>query len=105
MVAEPRLALVRFAVMRGGQPVAQAVAPVNIMRQGVRWLQLYDPVSFSDKPTAEYLLTRLLVHVELDPISAKGKKRKQKANSKKMKKEALQFKVALKNICIACQSH
>ena len=36
-VAEPRLALLRFAVLRGGNPVAQTVVPVHRMRQGVRW--------------------------------------------------------------------
>jgi hypothetical protein len=69
-VAEPRLALIRFTVLRGGvhvtnwriktchKPfrngswllkVAQTVVPVNRIRPGVRWLQLFDPVSNSDK--------------------------------------------------------
>jgi hypothetical protein len=68
-VAEPRLALLRLAVRRGGAVVAQAVVPVHLMRQGVRWCQLYDPVSHSHEVTADFLLTRLVVVVSAEPAS------------------------------------
>ena len=66
-IAEPRLALMRFTVMRQGVPCAQTVVPCHLMRPGVRWVQLYDPLSYSDKVTADYLLTRLLVLVHKEP--------------------------------------
>ena len=74
-VAEPRLALLRFTVLRGGLPVAQTVIPVHRMRKGVRWTQLYDPLSYSDKATSDYLLTRLLVMVHFEPFGDVAKKR------------------------------
>ena len=67
-IAEPRLALMRFTVMRHGVPCAQTAVPCHLMRPGVRWLQLYDPLSYSDKVTSDYLLTRLLVFVHKEPL-------------------------------------
>jgi hypothetical protein len=74
-VAEPRLALLRFTVLRQGMPCAQTVVPVHRMRKGVRWTQLYDPLSYSDKVTADYLLTRLLVMVHIEPFGDVANKR------------------------------
>ena len=71
-VAEPRLALLKLTVLRKGVPIAQTVVPVHRMRTGLRWTQLYDPLSYSDKVTADFLLTRLLVLVHLKPyVSSK----------------------------------
>jgi chemotaxis protein histidine kinase CheA len=72
-VAEPRLALLRFTVLRQGVPCAQTVVPCHLMRPGVRWVQLYDPLSYSDKVTSDYLLTRLLVLVHKEPLGSKAK--------------------------------
>ena len=66
-VAEPRLALLKFVVLRKGVAIAQTVVPVHRMRSGLRWTQLYSPEAFSDKVSADYLLTRLLVMVDRKP--------------------------------------
>jgi len=71
-VAEPRLALLRLSVVRAGVPVAQTVVPVHLLRQGVRWCQLYDPVSHSHEVTADYILTRLVVVVSVEPALGKA---------------------------------
>ena len=67
-IAEPRLALLKFVVLRKGVAIAQTVVPVHRMRSGLRWTQLYSPEAFSDKVSADYLLTRLLVMVERKPF-------------------------------------
>ena len=67
-VAEPRLALLRLAVLRAGAPVAQTVVPVHLMRPGLRWVQLYDPSSVSDKVTSDFIMTRLLVLVQVESL-------------------------------------
>ena len=71
-VGEPRLALLRFTVVKQGLAVAQAVLPVDRVRPGVRWVQLYDPLSMSDKVTQDFILTRLLVLVSCEPIQSKA---------------------------------
>jgi len=68
LVAEPRLALLKLTVYRQSLPIAQTVVPVHLMRNGLRWVQLYDPISHSDRVSSDYLLTRLLVLVASDPL-------------------------------------
>ena len=74
-VAEPRLALLRLAVLRAGAPVAQTVVPVHLMRPGLRWVQLYDPSSHSEKVTESFLMTRLLVYVASEPYGTSHEKK------------------------------
>ena len=68
-VAEPRLALLRFAVLRQGTTVAQTVLPVHLMRPGLRWAQLYDPQAASGAATAEFSMTRMLLLVHRAPLA------------------------------------
>jgi hypothetical protein len=101
-VAEPRLALLRLSVLTGysdgandsgggssgAQTVAQTVLPVNKLRPGLRLVQLYDPQSMSDKVTQEFMLTRLLVMVNVEPLKGKAsKKGKRKSRRRKPEEE------------------
>ena len=74
-VAEPRLALLRLAVLRtgggsgGGGPAAVAVVPMHLLRPGLRWVQLHDPAARSGSPPAAgFALARLLLLVRIKPL-------------------------------------
>jgi hypothetical protein len=69
-IAEPRLSLIRFSVLRKGLPIAQTVIPVSLMRPGVRWAQLYDPDSQSNTVTSDFLMTRLMMVIKIEKLSA-----------------------------------
>jgi hypothetical protein len=58
--------------------VAQTVVPVHLIRSGLRWVQLYDPISHSDRVSSDYLLTRLLLLVGTEPLSDAVKEKTKK---------------------------